>query len=184
MAAELEKLSRQYPHMKDIYGDLADRVRSLRGPEHIMKAHLPQFPSIGEIGEALINEGYRTAGLFVLNATKWISAEDENRPKIIQKIERSGPVRYLVTFEAREIVLSGTELRLLDFFSIHPNQVFSKKQLGEIFSRYNHSWVGENIYRLRKSIEHDPTNPTRLVTVGTGKHKGSHGYMYRLSVAM
>ena len=72
-------------------------------------------------------------------------------------------------------VLSSRELRLLELFYTHPNEVLSRDQL------LNQAWgveyygttrtLDQHIAQLRKKVEPDPPRPTVIVTV--------HGIGYR-----
>jgi DNA-binding response OmpR family regulator len=79
--------------------------------------------------------------------------------------------------ETREVVLDGTvvpttarEFDLLAFLARSPRQVFSRQQLLEHVWDSSAEWqdaatVTEHIRRLRRKIEVDADNPTRITTV-------------------
>jgi DNA-binding response OmpR family regulator len=68
------------------------------------------------------------------------------------------------------INVTPTELRLLTYLAQHPNQVLSREQILEAVWGYDNTpdteqVVTVNIRRLREKIEHDPSDPTLVLTV-------------------
>jgi DNA-binding response OmpR family regulator len=84
-------------------------------------------------------------------------------------------LQYRVRKGGQIFNLSGTELRLLQFFHAHPNEVLSRDRL------LNAVWgidyfgttrtVDQHIAQLRKKVETNPNNPRVITTV--------HGVGYR-----
>jgi two-component system response regulator RegX3 len=78
-------------------------------------------------------------------------------------------VRHRVTADGRPVQLTPSEFKLLALLSEHPEQVFGRREIME------HLWetpyVGDqracdvHVSNLRRKIERDPANPTRIVTV-------------------
>ena len=70
------------------------------------------------------------------------------------------------------VPLTARELDLLAFLMTHPGQAFTREQLLDQvwgWSFGDHSTVTVHIKRLRRKVEVDPVQPTRIVTVwGTG----------------
>jgi DNA-binding response OmpR family regulator len=79
----------------------------------------------------------------------------------------SGAVKVLVG--DREIDISATEFRLLEFLARHPGRVFSREQLLDAVWRETRfvtpRSVDVYVRRLREKIEADPENPAYIVTV-------------------
>lgn len=78
--------------------------------------------------------------------------------------------------DGAEILLTGTEFRLLETFLAHPNRVFSRIDLvrialGEDFNGSDRT-VDAHIKNLRHKIEDEPKNPQWIQTV--------HGLGYRM----
>jgi DNA-binding response OmpR family regulator len=68
------------------------------------------------------------------------------------------------------INVSPTELRLLTYLAQHPGQVLSREQILNAVWGYENTpdteqVVTVNIRRLREKVEHDPSNPTLVLTV-------------------
>ena len=79
-------------------------------------------------------------------------------------------LRATVTRDGRALNLTPTELRLLAFLAQHPGQVFSRGQLIENVwgfgaDLYDEKSVNVHVRRLREKIEHDPSDPTIVMTV-------------------
>jgi len=79
------------------------------------------------------------------------------------------PQTRLVTLADHEISLTAREFDLLWLLARHPRQVFSRKQLLErvwgVSEFIDPGTVTVHLRRLREKIEHDASQPTRLVTV-------------------
>ncbi|MDQ3055157.1 MAG: response regulator transcription factor [Actinomycetota bacterium] len=82
-----------------------------------------------------------------------------------------GPART-ATWRGQVVPLTARELDLLAFLMTHPGQAFTREQLLDQvwgWSFGDHSTVTVHIKRLRRKVEADPVQPTRIVTVwGTG----------------
>lgn len=69
----------------------------------------------------------------------------------------------------REIELTRIEYQLLSYLFEHPNTAITKHQLAEIVWGFvegdNFNFIEVTMWRLRKKLEVDPTNPEYLVTV-------------------
>jgi len=82
-----------------------------------------------------------------------------------------GPART-ATLRGQQVPLTARELDLLAFLMTHPGQAFTREQLLDQvwgWSFGDHSTVTVHIKRLRRKVEADPVQPTRIVTVwGTG----------------
>ena len=74
-----------------------------------------------------------------------------------------------VTIAGRDVELTSTEFDLLRVLMEHPGWVFTREQLLEGVSGY--SFVGDSrtidvhVANLRKKVEEDPSDPTRIRTV-------------------
>lgn len=74
-----------------------------------------------------------------------------------------------VVVAGKEVSLTAKEFQLLKFFATHPGQVFTKTQL------FRNVWDSDymeddntvmvHIRKLRKKIEHDPSNPQFIITL-------------------
>ena len=78
--------------------------------------------------------------------------------------------RGTVTRGHAKVMLTPTEFRLLVFLAQHPGQVFSRAQLIEQVWGYGSQYyddksVNVHVRRLREKIEHDPGNPSIVLTV-------------------
>jgi two-component system response regulator RegX3 len=79
------------------------------------------------------------------------------------------PVRHRVRVDGTEISLTPSEFRLLDFLAGQPERVFSRKEIMQHL--WDSSYVGDqracdiHISNLRRKVEADPADPTRIVTV-------------------
>ena len=78
--------------------------------------------------------------------------------------------RGAVTRDGSELNLTPTEFRLLTYLAQHPGQVFSRTQLleqvwGSDGEFYSDKTVSVHVRRLREKIEHDPSDPTIVLTV-------------------
>lgn len=87
---------------------------------------------------------------------------------------------HQVTYQDKTLDLTSTEFDLIDFFSKHPDQVFSRAQLLDSVWGYHHSGyehtVNSHINRLRNKLEQDSTNPQIIQTVwGVGYKLNSAG---------
>jgi DNA-binding response OmpR family regulator len=84
-------------------------------------------------------------------------------------------LQYKVKKGRQTLDLSGRELRLLQFFHAHPNEVLSRDMLLNAVWGMNYfgttRTVDQHIAQLRKKIEADPNNPRVITTV--------HGVGYR-----
>lgn len=69
----------------------------------------------------------------------------------------------------REIELTRIEYQLLSYMFEQPNTALTKQQLAEIVWGFsegdNFNFIEVTMWRLRKKLEEDPTNPEYLVTV-------------------
>nr|BFD44164.1 response regulator transcription factor [Pseudomonas sp. FFPRI_1] len=79
------------------------------------------------------------------------------------------PLTRDVALEGRRLELTPREFDLLYFFARQPGKVFSRMDLLNAVWGYNHEGyehtVNTHINRLRAKIEHDPTQPARILTV-------------------
>ncbi|HYM13270.1 MAG TPA: response regulator transcription factor, partial [Bryobacterales bacterium] len=79
------------------------------------------------------------------------------------------PGAFKVMVQQREIEVSATEFRLLEFLARHPGRVFSREQLLDAVWRETRfvtpRSVDVYVRRLREKIEADPENPAYIVTV-------------------
>lgn len=83
--------------------------------------------------------------------------------------------RHVVEADGRQVNLTPSEFKVLSFLAREPGRVFSRAQIME------HLWaspyVGDaracdvHISKLRRKIERDPGNPSRLVTVREAGYK-------------
>lgn len=86
-----------------------------------------------------------------------------------------------VTFEGRDLGLTGKEFNLLYYLSSHPGQIFTKKQIyqnvWEDHYAYDDNNIMVHIRRLRKKIEPAPNEPIFILTAwGIGyKFNGDAG---------
>ena len=83
------------------------------------------------------------------------------------------PSAVKVTVSTREVDLSATEFRLLEFLARHPGRVYSREQLLDAVWRETRfvtpRSVDVYVRRIREKIETDPENPAFIVTVrGSG----------------
>jgi DNA-binding response OmpR family regulator len=83
------------------------------------------------------------------------------------------PGAVKVTVSAREVDLSATEFRLLEFLARHPGRVYSREQLLDAVWRETRFVTPRSVdvydRRIREKIETDPENPAFIVTVrGSG----------------
>ncbi len=85
-----------------------------------------------------------------------------------------GPVRldrdaHRVFLNKRELQLTSTEFKLLDFFVVNPGRAFSREQLlSEVWGEQHYvtpRTVDVHVRRLREQIEEQPEEPKYLVTV-------------------
>jgi DNA-binding response OmpR family regulator len=78
-------------------------------------------------------------------------------------------VRHEVTVDGRTIRLTPSEFRLLSFLAAEPERVFSRREIMQHLWQSEH--VGDerasdmHVSNLRRKIETNPDNPTRVVTV-------------------
>lgn len=77
--------------------------------------------------------------------------------------------RHEVVVRGAQVTLTPTEFSLLDFFSTHPDRVFSRDELlthlwGEECVILEHN-LDVHICSLRRKIERDPKRPALLVTL-------------------
>ena len=104
----------------------------------------------------------------VLRRTRGSAPVETDAPLTIGDI-RIEPQSRQVNVRGQEITLTAKEFDMLYYLVRHPRQVFSRDQLLEAvwgLSDYiDPSTVTVHIRRLREKIEHDPSNPTHLLTV-------------------
>ncbi len=89
-------------------------------------------------------------------------------------------VEHSVTRAGKPIALTRLEFDLLIALAKEPGRVFTREELLREVWDYQHSadtrLVNVHIQRLRSKIEHDPDNPTLVVTVrGVGYKSGATG---------
>ncbi len=89
-------------------------------------------------------------------------------------------VEHSVTRAGRAIALTRLEFDLLVALAKEPGRVFTREELLREVWDYQHAadtrLVNVHIQRLRSKIEHDPDNPTLVLTVrGVGYKSGSTG---------
>ena len=89
-------------------------------------------------------------------------------------------VEHTVTRAGRAIALTRLEFDLLVALAKEPGRVFTREELLREVWDYRHSadtrLVNVHIQRLRSKIEHDPDNPTLVLTVrGVGYKSGATG---------
>ena len=87
---------------------------------------------------------------------------------------------HQVLFREEKIALTSTEFDLINFFSKHPDQVFSRAQLLDSVWGYHHSGyehtVNSHINRLRNKLEPNIAEPQIIQTVwGVGYKLNSAG---------
>jgi DNA-binding response OmpR family regulator len=79
------------------------------------------------------------------------------------------PAEGMVLHAGEEVRLTRTEFRLLCELAANPGRVLSREQLLERVWGYDYFGDGRlvdvHVRRLRTKIEHDPANPTHVVTV-------------------
>ena len=77
--------------------------------------------------------------------------------------------RIFTQSNGEKVYLSAKEFDLLYFLFSSKGQVFSKEQLYENVWGYNHIYDAKNltsfIWKLRKKVEQDPSNPKYIITV-------------------
>jgi phosphate regulon transcriptional regulator PhoB len=87
---------------------------------------------------------------------------------------RIGPVRldrdaHRVFLNDRELQLTSTEFKLLEYFIVNPGRAFSREQLlSEVWGEQHYvtpRTVDVHVRRLREQIEEQPEDPKYLVTV-------------------
>jgi two-component system, OmpR family, response regulator RpaA len=93
-----------------------------------------------------------------------------------------GPIRLLpdtqeVITYGRLVSLSNLDFRLLHLLMSHPNVIFSAATLYKRVWGYNdqpdNGTVRTGVYRLRRKLEADPTNPQHILSLS------GEGYMFR-----
>jgi two-component system response regulator RegX3 len=78
-------------------------------------------------------------------------------------------VRHEVTVDGQTVRLTPSEFRLLSFLASEPERVFSRREIMQHL--WQSEYVGDerasdmHISNLRRKIESDPDNPSRVVTV-------------------
>jgi DNA-binding response OmpR family regulator len=78
-------------------------------------------------------------------------------------------VRHEVTVDGQTVRLTPSEFRLLSFLASEPERVFSRREIMQHL--WQSEYVGDerasdmHISNVRRKIESDPDNPTRVVTV-------------------
>jgi DNA-binding response OmpR family regulator len=97
-----------------------------------------------------------------------------NRGDLVLDLERRRVLK-----KDREVMLTGTELRLLLTLASHPGRLFSREELirfalGEDFSGFDRT-IDAHVKNLRRKIETDPRRPAYVETV--------HGSGYRFAGA-
>jgi len=121
----------------------------------------------------------------------WPSSPRELRARVL--LRRSGRSRQgstlvagalridalhrVVRLAGRQIALRDREFDLLTYLATSPGETFTSEQLLADVWHSRREWqvvrtVTEHIYRLRKKLERDPTNPKHIVTVR------GHGYRF------
>lgn len=82
------------------------------------------------------------------------------------KLDRTA---HRVFFKSKEMELTSTEFRLLEFFLSHPGHAYSREQLLEEVWGQQHfvtpRTVDVHVRRLREHIEEQPDEPRYLITV-------------------
>ena len=81
---------------------------------------------------------------------------------------RVDPAQHLATLAGLELQLTVREFDLLRFLAANPGIAYSREDLlREVWgwSFGDQSTVTVHVRRLREKVEHDPTHPTRLMTV-------------------
>lgn len=77
--------------------------------------------------------------------------------------------RQSVKVSEKEVALTQIEYQLLQYLNSHPNVPVSKQQLAQLIWGFaeeeNFNFIEVAMWRLRKKIEVDPTDPQYLVTV-------------------
>ena len=80
-----------------------------------------------------------------------------------------------VTLRGQELALSPTEYRLLCTLAAQPGTLLTRDDLLEVVwepsYRGRHEILRVTLWRLRRKLEEDPSNPTHIIT------KPGHGYM-------
>jgi DNA-binding response OmpR family regulator len=83
--------------------------------------------------------------------------------------------QHRVLVDGRDVDLTPSEFRLLVFFTDHPQQVLSRRQVMEHL--WDSPYVGDaracdaHISNLRRKIERNPSRPERIVTVRGAGYK-------------
>jgi DNA-binding response OmpR family regulator len=78
-------------------------------------------------------------------------------------------VRHEVRIDGRTIQLTPSEFRLLSLLAAEPERVFSRREIMQHL--WQSEYVGDerasdtHVSNLRRKIERDPDNPTRVITV-------------------
>jgi two-component system phosphate regulon response regulator PhoB len=94
--------------------------------------------------------------------------EDEEAPVTVGPFRLDRKARRVYLRE-RELELTSTEFKLLEFFLTHPGRAFSRDQLlEEVWGRQRYvtpRTVDVHVRRLRETIEEEPDNPRYLATV-------------------
>jgi len=79
------------------------------------------------------------------------------------------PVKRQVTRDGREVALTSAQFDLLKILMAAPGRAFTRKELIESTSGYHYEGyertMDVHVKNLRKVIEDDPAEPTRLLTV-------------------
>ncbi len=102
------------------------------------------------------------------------AADDRSAPLIVGEIEIE-PLSHRVVVAGREIRLTPSEFKLLALLAAQPNRVFNRWQIMEHL--WDTAYVGTaraadvHVSNLRKKVEADPANPTRILTVRDAGYK-------------
>lgn len=148
-------------------GDEADRILGLEmGADDYITKPFSQRELLARI-KAVLRRSQRKCS--VVNGS-----EAKQDPKMIRFGHWVFDVsqRHLIDSEGVTVSLSTAEFRLLSAFIKHPNRVLSRDQLldltqGREAMPFDRS-IDNQISRLRKKIEIDPSNPTCIKTVWGG----------------
>jgi DNA-binding response OmpR family regulator len=98
-----------------------------------------------------------------------MSAPDPARDAIVLGDVTIDPSRREVTLAGEHVELTAREFDLLEHFARNPGRVFRRADLLDKVWGYGHEGyehtVNSHINRLRAKIEHDPSQPEKIVTV-------------------
>lgn len=121
-------------------------------------------------GDDYVTKPFSTRELMARVKAHLRRGETEDEPAVFDigpfKLDRDA---HRVFFGGREITLTSTEFRLLDFFLTHPGNAYSREQLlDEVWGRQRFvtpRTVDVHVRRLREQIEEQPEEPRYLTTV-------------------